>query len=105
MNVSSIRQMLDPCEARPGRMIAYGNASACSILRGGRAPQLLPGGGTARRHEACGEPPDPLAREAARLAARRPLGAAGRTDRGRPAPLPERTAAAGARGAAARRAR
>src|ERR1700730_5362423 len=105
MNVSSIRQMLDPCEARPGIMIAYGYASARSILRGGRTPELLPGGGAARRHAARGEPPDPLAREAPRLAARRPLGSPRRADRGWPAPLPERTEAARARGATARRAR
>src|SRR5207253_10870374 len=84
---------------------AYGHASARSLLRGGRAPELLPGGGAARRHAARGEPPDPLAREAARPAARRPLGSAGRADGSRAAPLPERAAAAGARGTAARRAR
>src|SRR5882724_1203521 len=105
MNVSSIPQMLDPCGACPGIMIAYGHASAGGILRGGRAAELLAGGGAARGDAARGEPADPLAREAARAPARRPFGAARRADGGRPPPLPERAAAARARGAAARRAR
>src|SRR4030081_5908 len=98
MNVSSIRQMLDACLARPGIMIAYGHTSARSILRGGRAPELLTGSRAARGPAARGDPPDPLAREAPRPAARRPFGSAGRADGGRPAPLPERAAAARARG-------
>src|SRR4051794_30967625 len=105
MNVSSIPRMLDPYEVRPGIMIAYGHASAGSVLRGGRAPELLPGRRAARRDAARGEPSDPLAREAAPAAAPRPLRPARRADGGGPPPLPERTAAAGARGAAARRAR
>ena len=47
-------------------MIAYGYAPARRVLRGRRAEELLAGGGAARRHAARGQPPDPLARAAAR---------------------------------------
>src|SRR3954471_11790130 len=83
-------------------MNAYGHASTCRILRCGRAQELLAGGGTARRHAARRLAPDPVTRAAApaatpppapepapRAAARpataRPVGAAGRADRGGPA--------------------
>src|SRR5437773_1330366 len=59
-------------------MIAYGHASARSVLRGRRAAELLAGRGAARRHAACGEPPDSLAREAPRPSAPRPIRAARR---------------------------
>src|SRR5437879_5471313 len=102
MNVSSARgvvasgtsRMLDVCTAYACIMIAYGHATACRVLHGCRAAQLLAGGGAARRHAACRQPPDPFAREASWPPAARPLGASGRADRGRPAPVPERTAAA-----------
>src|SRR5439155_12206870 len=86
-------------------MIAYGYASAGSVLRGRRAPELLAGGGTARRHPTRRQPADPLAREAARPPARRPLRPSRRTDGGRAPSLPQRAAAARTRGAAARGAR
>src|SRR3954471_14794314 len=102
MNVSSARGVVASgtfrmLEGRPRYaciMIAYGHAAARSVLRGRRAPELLAGRGAARRHAACGEPPDPLAREAPRPSAARPLRAAGRADGSRPAPLPERAAPA-----------
>src|SRR5256885_1860311 len=113
MNVSSARgvvasgtpRMLDGCPTYACLMIAYGHAAARSVLRGRRAAELLAGSRAARRHAAGGEPPDPLAREAPRPAAPRPLRAAGRADGGRPAPVPERAAPARAGAAAARRAR
>src|SRR4029077_12350258 len=99
MNVSSMPGMLDPCGARPGIMIAYGHATAGRILRGGRTAELLPGGGAARRDPARGQPPDPVAREAARFAAARSPGPSRRADRSRSPPLPERAARARLRGA------
>src|SRR5712691_11201512 len=113
MKVSSARgvvasgtsRMLDGCPVLPCIMIAYGHTPTCSVLRGRRAAELLAGGGAARSHATGGEPADPFAREAARAAAPRPLRAASRADGGRTAAVPERAAAARARGAAARRAR
>src|SRR5882672_5156895 len=113
MNVSSARGviasgtfvMLDGCTAPAGIMIAYGHASARGVLRGRGTAQLLAGRGAARGHPACGEPADPLAREAPRPPAPRPLGKAGRADRRRPAPLPERAQAARHGAAASRGAR
>src|SRR6185437_16684501 len=102
MNVSSARGviasgtyvMLDGYGGPAGIMIPYGHASACSVLRGRGTAQLLAGRGAARGHPACGELADPLAREAPRPPAPRPFGTAGRADRRRAAPVPERTQAA-----------
>src|SRR5947207_11401753 len=127
MNVSSMRVMLDPRRRGPGNlgaapgtpgpacvsprmptsciMITYGYAAAGSVLHGRRPAELLAGGGAAGRDAACGEPADPHPREAARPPAPRPLRAPGGADRGRTAPLPERSAAARTRGAAPRGAR
>src|SRR5438552_2213485 len=113
MNVSSARGviasgtflMLDGYTAAAGIMIAYGHASARSVLRGRRTAQLLAGRRAARGHPACREPADPLAREAPRPPAPRPLGPAGRAHRRGPAPVPERAQAARDGGAAPRGAR
>src|SRR6476660_5976246 len=113
MNVSSARGviasgtfvMLDGYGAAAGIMITYGHASACSVLRGRGTAQLLAGRGAARGHPACGEPADPVAREAPRPPAPRPFGTPGRADRRRPAALPERAQAARPGGAASRGAR
>src|SRR3954468_18098790 len=105
MKVSSIRMMLDPCAASPCIMIAYGYASARGVHRGGRAAELLAGSRAARGDPAGGEPADPLAREATRAAAPRPLRPPRRADGGRPPAVPERAAAARGRGAAIGRAR
>ena len=82
---------------------AYGHASARRFLRRRRAPQLLPGGGAARRHPARRVAAGARAREAARNAASRPLGSARGADGGGLAPLPRRAADARARGSARRR--
>src|SRR3954464_994372 len=103
MKVSSIRMMLDPCAAAPCIMIAYGYASARGVHRGRRAAELLAGCRAARGHSAGGEPADPLAREAARVAAPRPLRPPRRADGGRTPAVQERPAAACGRGAAAGR--
>src|ERR1700756_2693508 len=84
---------------------SYGHATARGVLRGRRAPELLAGGRAARRDAAGGEPSDPLARETPRRTAARPLRPPRRADRGGPAPVPERAAAARAGRAASRRAR
>ena len=84
---------------------AYGHAPAGSVLRGGRAAELLRGGGAARGDAAGRQPAGARARAAARDAAPRPLRPAGRADRGRAAALPRRAADARVRGAAARGAR
>ncbi len=75
------------------------------VLRRGRAAKLLAGGRAARGDPAGRQPPDAGAREAARDAAPRPLGAPRRADRGGNAALPRRAAAARARGAGRRRGR
>src|SRR5260221_6660105 len=86
--------MLDGRLGSPCIMIAYGHASAGRVLRGRRATELLAGGGAARRHAARSEPADPLAREARRVAAARPVRPACRADRGGPTPVSERAAGA-----------
>src|SRR5919205_283724 len=86
-------------------MFAYGYPAAGGLLRGRRTSQFLTGGGAARRHSTGREPPDPVAREAARRPAPRPVGPAGRADRRGTAALPQRGAPPRPGGAAARRAR
>src|SRR3954464_8543969 len=105
MKVSSICMMLDPCAGDPCIMITYGYASARGVHRGRRAAELLAGRRAARGDPAGRELADPLAREAPRTAAPRPFRPPSRAHRGGPPALPERTAAACGRGAAAGRAR
>ena len=95
----------EPILDRFSIMIAYGHAAARSVLCGRRARELLAGRRAARRDTAGGQPPDPVAREAAWGAAPRPLRPARRADGARAPALPERVAAPRAGGAAARRAR
>src|ERR671912_109042 len=82
-------------------MLTYGYSSARRLLRGRRPEELLPRGRAARGHPAGGQPPDPVAREAARRAAPRPVRPARRAHRGGPAAVPERSTHARARAAAA----
>src|SRR6185437_1663503 len=105
MNVSSMSGTLDRCGVNPCIIFAYGYTPARCVLRGGRAAELLAGGGAARCDAAGGKPADSVAREAARRPAARSFGTARRADRGRPPALPERAAPARRGGAAARRAR
>src|SRR5262245_17677937 len=100
MRVSSMGVMLDPCSVTLCIMIAYGHASARSVLHRRRAAQLLAGCRAARRDATRGEPPDPFAREAARAPAPRPFRTPCRADRGGAPALPERAAPARPRGAA-----
>ncbi len=88
----------DPSRSRIS--FAYGHAPTCCVLRGRRAPELLPGGRPARRHAAGRVAAGARAREAARHAAPRPLGASRRADRGGLAALSRRAADARARGPA-----
>src|SRR5881296_229802 len=80
-----VRQVHNPLDP-------YGHASTCCVLRGRRAAELLAGRRAARRHAARGQPAGARAREAARPAAPRPLGAARRPDRGGAPAVPGRAA-------------
>src|SRR5207249_2624060 len=101
------RSVGQPDRARRSLRIAfaYGHETACGVLRRRRTAELLAGGRAARCDTAGGEPAGAVARAPPWTAAPRPLGSAGRADRGWPPALPERAAAARARGADRRRAR
>ena len=92
---SSVISIEDPHRDRDSIRCAYGYAPARGLLRRRRrAPQLLRGGRTARRHRAAVSLQVRALESARDAQLASTVGAPCRADRGRPAPLPRRAAAA-----------
>src|SRR5687767_2798898 len=91
--VSHRSRRIGPCT--PGLIrITYGHKAARGLLHRGRAQELLARGRAARAHATGRQPADPLAREALRPAAPRPLRTSGGADGGGAPPVPARAEAA-----------